>query len=469
MQLTRATGAWCQENACPPPKVDGTFANMRTIRTVPILVAALASCSPSERAAQAVDTSLDSALVAWLEARGLAPDSIDLMDVERGEAFEALILRVRDGGQGEYWTVSRSRAEPHMIRRLGTMPGHWSDLSIEAVAGRDVYLRKLGGYGAAFLQQYHLEEDGSVAELELPTPQPGPVAVHGDSVYAGWDLGRDGQLGIAVSRADAGAAAYHFDVEQAIESIQLQDGAVAFLTAETAMVRRSGGGWGGYRLQTPPYNPPGVRLLHSAVPQFRIVPGGLAEVRLRDTLFIPLDYPDLEHFRRARPDHASGVSLDHVDIAVEIGPVTDDGDRIWFGLAFYDGEGLDGVGGVGWLDPLTREAELIYPSEMADYSVSAIAADGGRLLLGLAIQPEGAVIGLGLARYDPGSGAFERILPEGYISGIATAEDRIFAVSDQGLLEVDSRDHAVKRWLVFPPGRPGEAPPVVLKHNLRGP
>lgn len=446
---------------------------MRTLRTVTILLAALTVLGASGLTAQAAHAPLDSALAAWLVAGGLAPDSVDIVDTELGEGVEALILRVRDGSQrgwarGEYWTASRPVAEPHAIRRLGTLPAQWTDLSVEAVAERDVYVRKLGGYGIAFLQQYHLAEDGSVQEIELATPRPGPVAVHGDSVYAGWDLGRDGQLALAVSPTDGGATAYHFRVEQAIESIRLRDDAVAFLTSETAIVRRAGGGWGGYELRTPPYHPPGVRLLHPQLPQFRVVPGGLAEVRLRDTLFIPLDYPDPEHFRRARPDHASGVSLDNVDIDVEIGPVTDDGDRIWFGLTFYDGEGLDGVGGVGWLDPLTREADLVYPPEMADYSVSAISVERGRLLLGLAIRPEGAVIGLGLAQYDPASGAFERILDEGYITGIATSEDRIFAVSDQGLLEVDARDHAVRRWQVFPPGRRLEAPPVFVKRGLRG-
>lgn len=441
---------------------------MHTSRTAPILLAALALGGPWGLTAQAAGTAPDSAVAAWLLARGLAPDSVEVVDMELGGDLEALILRVKDGGREEYWAASRPSAEPHAIRRLGTIPPHWTVLSIETVAARNIYLRKIGGYGAAFLHQYHLAEDGSVEERELPTPRPGPIAVHGDSVFAAWDLRSEGQLAIGVSRVDAGAAAHHFRVEQAIETIRLQDSTVAFLTSETAIVRQSDGGWGGYQLRTPPYEPPGVRLLHPSVPQFRVVPGGLAEVRLRDTLFIPLDYPDFEQFRQARPNHLPGVSPEQIDISVEIGPVTDDGDRIWFGLTFYDGEGLDGVGGVGWLDPRTREAELIYPPEMADYSVSAISIEGGTLLLGLAIRPEGAVTGHGLARYDPASGAFERILDEGYITGIATAEGRIFAVSDQGLLKVDPHDHALKRWQVFPPWRSGEAPPIAFRRGLRG-
>lgn len=338
---------------------------METLRAVPILLTALAMSGPAGLTAQAADPPLDSAMVSWLVAWGVAADSVELVDTEPGGDLEVLILRVKDGGREEYWTASRPAAEPHAIQRLGTIPSHWTDLSI-------------------------------------------------------------------------------------------------------AIVRRPGGAWGGYRLRNPPYDPPGVRLLHPSVPQFRVVPGGLAEVRLGDTLFIPLDYPDFEHFRRSRPDHLAGASPQQVDISVEIGPVTDDGDRIWFGLTFYDGEGLDGVGGVGWFDPHTREAELIYPPEMADYSVSAISIEAGKLLLGLVIRPEEAIIGLGLARYDPVSGAFERILDEGHITGIATAEHRIFAVSDQGLLEIQSHNHAINRWQVLPPGGSGEAPPIVFSRSLPG-
>lgn len=451
-----------------PARLEGTFIAMQEFRTGRTLLIALAVCAPAGLTAQAADTPVDSALASWLGARGLAPDWVELVDTGTGGDLEALILSVKDGDGEEYWTVSRPAGAPHAIRRVGTIPAHWIDLSIEAVAGRSIYLRKIGGYGIAFLQQYHLAEDGSVNERELSTPRPGPIAVHGDSVYAAWDLGRDGQLAVAVSRADTGATAYHFGVEQAIETIRLQDGKVAFVTGGRAIIRHPGGGWGGYRLRSPPYDPPGVRLLDPSVPQFRVVPGGLAEVRLRDTLFIPLDYPDFEHFRRARPDHLVGVSPEHIDLSVDIGPVTDDGDRIWFGLTFYDGEGFDGVGGFGWFDPSTREAELLYPPEMADYSVSAISIEEGKLLLGLVIRPEGATMGLGLARYDPASGVFERLLDEGHITGIATAGDRIFAVSDQGLLEVDSHDHAVKRWQVFPQGRSGEAPPIAFRRGLRG-
>lgn len=414
----------------------------------------------------------DAELIEWLTGRVAVPDSVAVLDARTEGGFEALVLRIPLERRGrEYWTVTRTVTARGTTRRVGVLSDQWANPSIEAVIAGTVYVRAHDTY-APYFHLYRPKPDGSVEELRLAPGIPGPIALSADSVYAAWSHLGAGQVGLAVSRADGGARTFRFRGQGTIEEIEIRGDTVAFLTAEAAIVRHRDGGWGSYRRATVPGDSPGVRVLHPSLPQFRVVDGGLAEVRLGDTLFIPLDFPDFEHFRRARPDHLPGAAAGDVDIVVEIGPVTDDGRRVWFGLTFYDGEGMDGVGGLGWLDPITREAELVYPREMADYSVSAISADGGRILLGLAVRPEGAIWGAGLVAYDPVSGKLTRILEAGHLTDIAVAERRIFAVSDQGLLEVDtSGDSAelIRRWLVLPPDGETGAPPVVLERQLRRP
>lgn len=436
------------------------------------LLGGLAALGVGSLAGQDIGVPPDARLIDWLAGRVAVPESVAVLDARTEGGIEALVLRVPlEGYRLEYWTLTRAIAADGTTRRLGVLGDQWGDPSIEAVVDGDVYVHAFTTY-APYLHRYRPRGDGSVEESRLPVGGPGPIALSADSVYGAWSHPGAGQVALAVSRADGGARTYFFGGRRTIEEIRIRGDTVAFLTAEEAIVRHRDGGWGGYHRSTVPYDPPGVRVLHPSLPQFRVVDGGLAEVRLGDTLYIPLDFPDFEQFRRARPDHLPGADAEDVDIAVEIGPVTDDGRRVWFGLTFYDGEGMDGVGGLGWLDPVTREAELIYPPAMAGYSVTSIQADRGRILLGLAVRPEGATSGAGLAEYDPASGDLTRILEAGHITGIATEEGRIFAVSDQGLLEVDTaRDTGVlvRRWLVLPPAGVGEPVPVVVRTDLRAP
>lgn len=436
------------------------------------LLGGLVALGVGSLSGQEVGTPPDAGLTDWLAGRVAAPESVAVMDARTEGGIEALLLRVPlEGYRLEYWTLTRTVAADGTTRRLGVLGDQWADPSIGAVIDGNVYVHAFGTY-APYFHLYRPKRDGSVEESHLSPGNPGPIALSADSVYGAWGQLPAGQVALAVSRADGGARSYLFRGQGTIEEIRIRGDTVAFRTAEGAIVRHRDGGWGSYRRSSVPYDPPGVRILHPSLPQFRVIDGGLAEMRLGDTLFIPLDFPDFEHFRRARPDHLPRADTEDVDIAVEIGPVTDDGRRVWFGLTFYDGEGMDGVGGLGWLDPVTREAELVYPPAMADYSVTAIRAHGGRILLGLAVRPEGAISGAGLAEYDPASGELTRILEAGHVTGIATEPGRIFAVSDQGLLEVDtSRDtgELVRRWLVLPPAAAGEPVPIVVRTDLRAP
>lgn len=414
--------------------------------------------------AQEAERRPDRPLSTWLEEQGLEPDSVVVQDVARAPSgVEALLLRVGAGNEPtEYRVVTRRLAEPAAVTPIGTLSGHWREVALQATLADMIVLRKVGGYGQGFLHQYLLEDGRVVEQGEYLGPRPGSMLIHGDTAFATWTLHNEGELVLALSLRDGGGTGYYFEsIKEGIEEIYVRGDTVFFGTPRRKIFRR-GGVWAGSERHRRSYEPPhGVELLHPRLPQFRVVPGGIEEIRLTDTLFIPLDFPDLERFRRSRPDHLVGLPAEHLSIGADIGPVTDDGSRIWFGLQFYDGEGKDGVGGLGWLDPIAREAELIYPPEMADWSVSAISVHDGSLLVGLAWFGEGAAQGCGIGRYEPSTGAFQQIEAPGLISALTVHDGVLYALSSDGLLEIRPSGGGIARWRVFPPRGLHDQPPVV--------
>jgi hypothetical protein len=60
-----------------------------------------------------------------------------------------------------------------------------------------------------------------------------------------------------------------------------------------------------------------------------------------------------------------------------------EGDKIWFGKSFYDGEGCRGVGAFGYFDTATRKYALFSPPEVVSYQVSTILVQPDTVWLGL--------------------------------------------------------------------------------------
>jgi hypothetical protein len=97
-----------------------------------------------------------------------------------------------------------------------------------------------------------------------------------------------------------------------------------------------------------------------------------------------LPQSDLETWQRARQDDiARGIPADQPMISEEIGPHQLEGNRLWFGKTFYNGEGLTGVGGFGYFDATTRSYHLYSPPEIHRWSVSAIRVQPEIIWLGL--------------------------------------------------------------------------------------
>lgn len=66
-----------------------------------------------------------------------------------------------------------------------------------------------------------------------------------------------------------------------------------------------------------------------------------------------------------RRDH---VVEDFDGVDETIGPVVPEGERLWFGLRFYEGEGQEGVGGLGFFDPKTGQLGLLRHPGLVDCS-----------------------------------------------------------------------------------------------------
>lgn len=100
---------------------------------------------------------------------------------------------------------------------------------------------------------------------------------------------------------------------------------------------------------------------------------------------------------RLRPGVRRAESIEQ-----KIGAVTEHGGFLWFGIAFYEGEGVNGVGGVGRYDPRTGETIVRRPPLLRDSSIDRIVHDGQALWLATTAHREcsGTPPTHGLVRYE---------------------------------------------------------------------
>ena len=182
-----------------------------------------------------------------------------------------------------------------------------------------------------------------------------------------------------------------------------------------------------------------LHLLHPRLPAFRVRASDssdtIEEVRLAGTRRIPLPAPSWERFARTRPEPVAWNTLEPGEwlLHANVGPTAIVGEQLWFGLKFYDGEGMSGVGGLGVLDPASGQLKVRYPPAMADWSVASLAAEDSVLWIGLASYGEGNTSAGGLARYEIASGRLVRYDVPGVISGILPVGSAVYLAGERGL------------------------------------
>ncbi len=153
-------------------------------------------------------------------------------------------------------------------------------------------------------------------------------------------------------------------------------------------------------------------------------------------------------WRAARPEEAkAGLHPDTAEMNEQIGPHQLDGDRLWFGKTFYNGEGMSGVGGFGYFDTLTRSYKLYAPAEVRRWAASAILVEPQSVWLALLRRQEYGNTPGGLLRWDRRTEHTERFETTAAVSWIARAGDALVLGGDEILVLKGNalRSHLVDR------------------------
>ena len=164
----------------------------------------------------------------------------------------------------------------------------------------------------------------------------------------------------------------------------------------------------------------------------------------------PMPVSTYAEFARARPSRVrDGYDRTGTHFEEKPGPYQVVGNRIWFGKVFYDGEGLSGVGGIGYFDKtLARYGSVPIP-ELVAWSTSALLLDDRIVWVGLVMHPEGADFAGGLVRHDFKSGATRKIAVEEVVLSIVRWKDRVYAATVNGAYRFDDSG-AIVRYRVEP-------------------
>jgi len=123
----------------------------------------------------------------------------------------------------------------------------------------------------------------------------------------------------------------------------------------------------------------------------------------------PLPQSTYDQFAAARPRTVeNGYVREGTTIEEKIGPTKLENDKLWFGKTFYDGEGTTGIGGFGYFSASDGKYHLFAPSELAEWSVSAMDVEPAAVWLALVHNGEWGGSSGGLLRYDRQSAAISR-------------------------------------------------------------
>ncbi len=155
------------------------------------------------------------------------------------------------------------------------------------------------------------------------------------------------------------------------------------------------------------------------------------ESRGVDKFQVPL--AEFAHFASVRPIKVSrGWTRANATFNETIGPYQLVGQDLWFGITFYDGEGHTGIGGFGLFSSNTRQFELHYPPEMADWSVSALLVEDDAVWMALEDRIEGQARSGGLVRWDRATHEIQRWPGIPRSLGVARKGERLYLATDEG-------------------------------------
>jgi hypothetical protein len=153
----------------------------------------------------------------------------------------------------------------------------------------------------------------------------------------------------------------------------------------------------------------------------------------QELLATPLPQSTYAEFARARPARVRDGYGPGSSIRETIEPYQIAGNKIWFGKSFYDGEGITGVGAIGYFDRPTKKYTFLRIQEVADWSVSNLLVEGDTLWAGLVRHPEGADRPGGLIHHDLKSGVTKKFPVDDVIYRIERWRDSLYLTTSNGI------------------------------------
>jgi hypothetical protein len=155
----------------------------------------------------------------------------------------------------------------------------------------------------------------------------------------------------------------------------------------------------------------------------------------------PLPQSTYDDFAKARPGRVADIYVrEGTSIEENIGPVQLQGDKLWFGKTFYDGEGNSGVGGFGYMDATDRQYHLFTPAEVADYSISAICVERDTVWMGISHFVEYGESPAGVLRYDRNTHAVHKYDLQDAVNGLIISGDRLLAYTRFGIAVIKGNE-----------------------------
>jgi hypothetical protein len=160
-----------------------------------------------------------------------------------------------------------------------------------------------------------------------------------------------------------------------------------------------------------------------------------------------------DQFAQARPQRVRDGYSPGSTIDERVGAHQLVGERIWFGKAFYDGEGITGVGGLGYFDTREKKFTIFSIPELVDWSISALLVEDDSVWAGLVNYPEGAERTGGLVRYDLSTHNVTRYYVPDIVLTLIRRGNALFIGTSNGLYIL--RDGRFTRFR-FEPGLDGK-------------
>ena len=161
----------------------------------------------------------------------------------------------------------------------------------------------------------------------------------------------------------------------------------------------------------------------------------------------PLPQSTYDDFAKSRPERVkNGYVREGTTIEETLGPVQPEGDKLWFGKTFYDGEGNSGVGGFGYFDTADRQYYLFTPPEVVDCAISAIRVEPDAVWISIFRAGEWGDSPTGLLRYDRKTHAVRKYDWPDDVNGFVASGNRLLAYTRLGIAIIE--DDQTTRYFV---------------------